>query len=99
MLERGDQLSGIEPRRVLVQFTGRLLLNVCAQVAAGREFRHEIVHGSALQAGVKLNRYRFSASITRYYHRGLGNTVTRDSAGFRSLALRFSQLVVFDTRF
>lgn len=61
VLERGDQLSGIEPRRVLVQFTGRLLLNVCAQVAASREFRHEIVHGSALQAGVKLNRYRFAS--------------------------------------
>jgi len=52
VLERGDQLSGIESRRVLVQFTGRLLLNVRAQVAAGREFRHEIVHGSALQASV-----------------------------------------------
>lgn len=50
VLERGDQLSGVEPRRALVQFTDRLLLNVRAQVTAGREFRHEIVYGATLQA-------------------------------------------------
>lgn len=67
VLERGDQLSGIEPCRVLVQFAGRLLLDVRAQVTAGREFRHEIVHRSALQAGVTLNRYQLaSIGIDKY---------------------------------
>lgn len=80
MLERGDQLSGVEPGRVLVQFTGRLFLNVRAQVTAGREFRHEVVHGSALQAGVKLNRYRFASIANRCIVARVGSRMRREDS-------------------